>query len=317
MSIKVSVVVPVYNTADFLRKCLDSLTHQTLKEIEILVIDNNSTDESPAIIAEYAKRHPKKIRALKCAEWGAGATRNLGMKKATGEYIGFVDSDDYVESDTFELAYRSAAGADIVVLPGTEKLPSGKTVKFELYGFSKNLKRNFMTSGLAPWQIMVRRDFMFKHHLKFHAGIIYEDAALINTLPLYTDKIAVLKKPVYHYVYREGSVQRAKEWDSHLLDIFTALEDIRRAFKKAKSADEYSAELEYIHALALLKNVAEFVLPFSEGKSYYRRARQVMRELYPHWQRNPYWKKLRITTRLVGWLAYHKCRLGLKILLRK
>ena len=120
MSIKVSVVVPVYNTADFLRKCLDSLTHQTLKEIEILVIDNNSTDESPAIIAEYAKRHPKKIRALKCAEWGAGATRNLGMKKATGEYIGFVDPDDFVSKEMFAAVFAVEHIVVLQVFVGTD-----------------------------------------------------------------------------------------------------------------------------------------------------------------------------------------------------
>ncbi|MBR3220482.1 glycosyltransferase family 2 protein [Candidatus Saccharibacteria bacterium] len=314
MSIKVSVVVPVYNTAEYLPRCLDSLVRQSLKEIEILIIDNNSTDNSPAIIAEYQKRYPKKIRAFKCTEWGAGAARNLGIKKAQGEYVGFVDSDDYVELDAFKRAYGAASGADIVVLSGTEKLPSGKVAKFGLYGFHKDLKRDFMTSGLAPWQVMLRKDFITKNHLKFHAGIIYEDAALINTLPLYTEKIAVLKRPVYHYVYREGSVQRAKKWDKHLLDIFEALKDIQKTFQKHQAAEIYHSELEYIYALALLKNVAIFVSEFAESKKYYAEVRMLMHTLYPNWQKNPYWRKLGLRAKLTGWLAYRKCRLGIRLM---
>ena len=105
---KVSVVVPVYNTEAFLAQCLDSLVNQTLDEIEIVVVNDGSPDGSQAIIDDYAARYPDKIVALSKPNGGLGSARNAGIARATGRYIGFVDSDDFVEPDMYQHLYEEA-----------------------------------------------------------------------------------------------------------------------------------------------------------------------------------------------------------------
>lgn len=105
---KVSVVVPVYNTEAFLVDCLDSLVNQTLDEIEIVVVNDGSPDGSQAIIDDYAARYPDKIVALSKPNGGLGSARNAGIARATGRYIGFVDSDDFVEPDMYQHLYEEA-----------------------------------------------------------------------------------------------------------------------------------------------------------------------------------------------------------------
>jgi len=114
--VKVSVIVPVYNVELYLEKCLDSLVNQTLKEIEIIVVNDGSPDNSQEIIDKYAKEY-KNIKAYKKKNGGLSDARNYGIKKASGEYIAFIDSDDYVRLDMYEKMYNKAKSGnfDMVV----------------------------------------------------------------------------------------------------------------------------------------------------------------------------------------------------------
>ena len=105
---KVSVIIPVYNTEQYLNKCLDSLVNQTLKDIEIILINDGSTDNSQNIIDEYSAKYPDKIKSFIKENGGQATARNLGITKATGEYIGFVDSDDWIELNMYEELYNKA-----------------------------------------------------------------------------------------------------------------------------------------------------------------------------------------------------------------
>ena len=115
--IKVSVIVPIYNTEKFLRKCIESIVNQTLEEIEIILINDGSTDNSHIVCEEYSRKYPKKIRYINNKNIGCSATRNLGISLAKGEYIAFVDSDDYIEQEMYQEMYEKAKkeNLDIVV----------------------------------------------------------------------------------------------------------------------------------------------------------------------------------------------------------
>lgn len=105
MQTKVSIIIPVYNTAPYLRESLDSICNQTLKELEIIIIDDGSTDESPQIINEYA-RNDSRIKIFQQPNQGQGVARNLGLSHASGEYIYFMDSDDILQNDALEICYN-------------------------------------------------------------------------------------------------------------------------------------------------------------------------------------------------------------------
>ena len=106
--INVSIIVPVYNMQSYLEACLDSLVNQTLQKIEIIIIDDGSKDNSAQIIKEYAERYPDIIRALHKENGGQATARNMGIRESKGEYIGFVDSDDVVDTNMYAEMYQLA-----------------------------------------------------------------------------------------------------------------------------------------------------------------------------------------------------------------
>ncbi|MDR2160688.1 MAG: glycosyltransferase, partial [Desulfovibrio sp.] len=117
---KVSVIIPVYNTEPYLRRCLDSVCGQTLREIEIICVNDGSTDGSLEILREYAQKDSR-VKVIELEEnKGAGAARNAGIDAARGEYIGFVDSDDYVDLDFYETLYVKAQETQAEVVKGAD-----------------------------------------------------------------------------------------------------------------------------------------------------------------------------------------------------
>lgn len=115
MNHKVSVILPVYNGEKYLKQCLDSICSQTLKEIEILCVDDGSTDHTAEILADYAKKD-ERIRVIHQANAGAGAARNNGLRQASGEYLSFLDADDFFEPDMLERAYAKAKEEDAQIV---------------------------------------------------------------------------------------------------------------------------------------------------------------------------------------------------------
>ena len=120
--IKVSIIIPVYNNGKYLRTCLDSLVNQTLKDIEIIAVDDNSSDNSLLILMEYAKKYHNIRVYHNRKNLGQGATRNIGLEYAKGEYIGFVDSDDYVRYNMYEDMYKAVLNNNYPELVTTDIL---------------------------------------------------------------------------------------------------------------------------------------------------------------------------------------------------
>jgi glycosyltransferase involved in cell wall biosynthesis len=118
MAIKVSVIIPVYNVEDYLEKCLDSVINQTLGDIEIICVNDGSTDNSPKILDRYAKLNSN-IKVINKKNGGAGSARNFGLIHANGKYVGFVDSDDWISKDMYEKLYKNACeyDSDMVMCP--------------------------------------------------------------------------------------------------------------------------------------------------------------------------------------------------------
>ena len=115
---KVSVIIPVYNVQEYLRECLESLVNQTIKDdLEVIIVNDGSKDNSQNIIDEYVEKYPELFKSYIKENGGQGSARNYGVKKASGEYIGFVDSDDYIENDMYEILYNEGIKKklDIVV----------------------------------------------------------------------------------------------------------------------------------------------------------------------------------------------------------
>lgn len=293
MSIKVSVVVPVFNTEKYLPRCLDSLVGQTLRGIEVLMVDNNSTDASLKIAREYARRYPGIVKILECKKTGVSAARNAGMRAARGEYLAFCDSDDYVDPRMLELMYGRTDNAvvDLVVCDYYLDNQEGgvQPVSGGLENRSKNMVKNYLSSiTVAPWNKLVRRSMIIDNELFFEEGIIYEDLAVVPTYILYAKECVQVKEPLYHYVCRSGSIINSTRKPN--MDIFPALDRLYEYFERKNAVDKYRAELEFIYIRHLLHNAAARYLPYKDlrGGSL-KRIRKIMKEKFPNWRKNEYY----------------------------
>lgn len=232
--IKISVIVPVYNTEKYLSKCLDSLVNQTLNEIEIIVVNDGSQDDSQKIIDEYSSKFTQ-IKSFQKPNGGLSDARNFGIEKAKGEFIGFVDSDDYVDFGMFESMYRKATEHQAeIVLCDLEKV-NEKGEAFRALPQSPqlpekiNLKDDFTIFGemsCFACNKIFKAD-LFEHH-KFKKGIHFEDIELIPQLVLNSKVLAKINQPYYKYFERQDSITRTHTEKG--LDMFLAVENVAKAF---------------------------------------------------------------------------------------
>ncbi len=208
---KVSIVIPVHNTSAYLHRCFDSCLNQTLHDIEVIVVDDCSTDNSREIIDVYAKRFPQ-FHAIYLEEnLRQGGARNIGIKASAGEYILFVDSDDWIELNTCERLYHAANGADLV---GSNHYISTDTkdTKNLLPYTNADIGIMSMEKRLAVldqygyfWTRLFRREFLISNKLTFPMGIFYEDAFFNFATFLYAKKFIKIEDYLYHYYQRNGS----------------------------------------------------------------------------------------------------------------
>ncbi len=225
--IKVSVIVPVYNVENYLEECLLSLEKQTLQDIEIILVDDGSTDNSSVILNDFARRKPELFKLFTKANGGLGDARNFGIQQASGEYLAFIDSDDFVEPTMMEELYQAGVthGCDIVLadLYGFDNVTGYSTVEKSPFSNSGVLDMNsLLLHATRPVVVsactkIYRRSIFAKW--QFPEGW-YEDMGLIPILFSYAEKVYYLAKPLYHYRWnRAGSIQSQKA-DEKTLEIF-------------------------------------------------------------------------------------------------
>lgn len=238
MPVKVSVVVPVYNTEQFLPRCLDSLVSQTLDEIEILVINDGSPDHAQAVIDSYAGRYPSKIRSFTKENGGLSEARNDGLRYASGEFIGFVDSDDFVLPDMFEKLYRRATETDAEVvccsffrIEGQTAAEELLTKREDLFGKSaRALPEVLKVVRPFAWNKLYRRDFWLRGGYQFPGRQCYEDIAVIYGILLQANKIEYVAAPLYCYrAGREGAITNS--YDRRVFDAFKSCSDVIASFQ--------------------------------------------------------------------------------------
>ena len=215
MEKKLSIIIPVYNTGEYLRACLDSVLMQTMDDWELILIDDGSRDNSGAICDEYAEKDAR-IRVIRKENEGVSVARNLGLSLAKGEYIGFVDSDDQIDPGTFEAMYAAAknSGADIVMCDAVTVYGDGRTeldtiTQLQESGWS--VKETWTSSLLtelagAVWRCIYRRELLEKHRIRFPEGLRFSEDRIFNLYTMgYADGVAYCKAPYYRRLMRQGS----------------------------------------------------------------------------------------------------------------
>ena len=257
-NIKVSIIIPVYNVENFLRQCLDSVINQSLKEIEIICVNDGSTDNSPKILNEYAQ-NDSRIQIINKKNAGLGAARNTGMKYVTGEYIGFVDSDDWVDINMFEALYENgkAYKSDIIMCPinlvneFTGKLNRDTSYfnlqcfknEFDNRGFNQIETRDIIFNiAVNAWNKIYRIEFINDINAQFPEGLIFEDVPFFYQTYLNARIVTLIRDFLYfHRVNRADSI--TTKVDKRHFDIIKIQNLMIEHFSAHPTFEDYKIEL--------------------------------------------------------------------------
>ena len=289
--IKVSVVVPVYNVMAYLPKCLDSLVEQTLKDIEIIIVNDGSLDNSQEIIDKYAKKYAN-IKVFKKENGGLSDARNYGIKKAHGEYIAFVDSDDYVSTEMYEKMYNKAVSGnfDMVVCDLNYIYPDKEIRAYSnIKKDTSNIKEVFLNIYPSAWNKIFKRKLL--DDLEFKKQVWFEDVEFIYRLLPKIKSIGVVNEPFYQYLQREGSI--TKKQDKRIYHYIDNLNGIYDYYKEHNLYDVYEKELEYIYVRYIYATFIKQATMFDdkEFSKAVEGALKNVKEHFPHYRKNKYFYK--------------------------
>ena len=218
---KISVIIPVYNVENYLKECLDSITNQTLKDMEIICIDDGSTDNSPDILKEYSKKD-KRIKIITKENGGQATARNLGIKESQGEYIAFVDSDDFIEPTMMEKLYTKAKdnNLDIAMCKIATYNNQTEEIKDNVWYYMLGVFRDFekdifnhkdtkeFTCNIAvtPYNKIYKTTLLKENNILFPEGLIFEDEKFFYDTYLRANKVSIVDEFLYYYrINRKGS----------------------------------------------------------------------------------------------------------------
>ncbi len=279
-----SVIVPVYNVEKFLTKCLDSLISQTYKDLEIILIDDGSTDNSGKICDEYAKRD-NRVKVIHQKNKGVSVARNVGLDLATGSYITFVDSDDWCEKDYFKQIFEEAnkfENVEIIITNfvkdfGNNKLklihPNGVIKIFDKYNALKNMIRG----NLYGWEIVATfYESKSIKNVKFEENIIYgEDFGFKwNAIRNSSKKILFLPIIGYHYFFREDSAVNSYVIEKKITSLL-----LQEALINSEKNVKYKILLQEKYLRALLSYYIGYCLLNVKNKSIEEKIINVLHEL--------------------------------------
>ena len=270
---KLSVIVPVYNVEKYLRECLDSLAAQTLRDYELILVNDGSTDGSQALIDEYTARFPRLITAMTVTNGGQGRARNFGIERARGEYLGFVDSDDSVAPDMFEKLCAAAdrEAADVAVCGIVNSFADGRRETPALLRDG----RDIALAGSASNKIF-RRSAV--GDIRFPEGLWYEDFDFSAKLICAADKTAYVDEALY--IYRRGHESTMNNRDGVTsLDSLAVMGDLEPFFTGRGRRDDF--EYLVINHVLLDSINRLSAQSSSEKKQVIKKLRAYVRDIIP------------------------------------
>lgn len=295
-NIILSVIVPVYNVEKYLKKCLDSVLNQEIDNYEVIVVNDGSQDNSQSIIDQYVNQNPSIIKSLIKQNGGLSSARNYGVKHANGEYICFIDSDDYVEKNHYkkmlELAIKD--DADLVVTDFEyvwENNPSKKLYKHGIETENIDYRKAMFLSPLFSWNKMYRKKLFDDLECKYPEGLWYEDIPVTLRYTAHSKKISYLKGLGFHYLQRESSIM-GTNYSDKMNDIFIIYQLLYDTFKNEGLFNEYKEEMEYSFVEALLVYGAFRFLRTEHYKELMSKSFDFVKSHFPNYLNNKYLYKL-------------------------
>jgi len=323
MNIKVSIIIPIYNVEAYIADCINSLLNQTLQEIEIIAVDDRGADQSIDIVRNIQTSHPRGnvIKIVQMPQNSrAGMARNAGIDHSQGTYIGFVDSDDWVEPDMFEELYNTAIkeDSDVCFSNAIKEDSDGKTFilshpQIESGELTPQKKSRMLVEYVtAFWTAIYKRSLWNDNNIRFPKEK-YEDIFIAPLVIIYAHKFSYIKKNFYHYVIRENSICTTVDDTKyqHKIQIFnkliTLLKD-RNLYEKFKNEIDY-IYIKKAYLIALLNYVVNSEKPQIKTISSIR---DEVNKIIPDYRSNKYYKK-NFTVRIIDMLFRYLPKIAIKL----
>lgn len=309
---KVSVIIPVYNTERHLEKCINSLLTQTLKDIEIILIDDCSTDKSLDILTTYQQKYPSKIKVISTKEnKGPAGARNIGLDIANGEYIGFVDSDDYVTNDFYEKLLTACETTNSQIARTNIKLVCGN---IELTGLGRKCLYDnnvIINPKEHPRYLVIENpgctNKLFKKSLignnKFPEHLKWEDYPFTIPLIASANQIAIVPGKKYYYQLHLNSTtcKDARKLNKNLLDIFTCSDIVGNQCVNDETNDNVKYQIRYIqmqNCIQRLKEISNAPIPLIEKRQLITLFSALIEAKYGDWQNHELYKEQKEMSRV-------------------
>lgn len=294
---KVSIIVPVYNVEKYLDKCLNSLINQTLKDIEIIIVNDGSPDNSQAIIDKYKNKYSN-IKAYTKKNEGLSSARNYGMKYAKGEYISFIDSDDYIEYNMYEKMYKKAkehdfdiVTCDLTYIYEDKKVYCSSNIKKDLFN-KKEIKKIMTNIYPAAWNKIYKRKLLQNTKINFKIGVWFEDVEFLYRLLPHINTIGTINESFVNYVQRKGNI--TSTFDKRLYHCIDNWNGIIDYYKESKLYNEYYKELEYNYVRYLYATFIKRAINYKDKTKYLsavKEAKKNVKEHFPKYYFNTYFYK--------------------------
>lgn len=285
---KISVIIPVYNVEQYLSQCVESVLAQTVQNFEILLIDDGSTDKSPEICDAFAAADTR-IKAVHKANGGASTARNAGLDIASGEYVFFLDSDDYLVPNALEKLFTAlrSAEADFAFCQAYTLEENSGEIGTKNYSFGKNYGQGSADAffaemvknkefHVAVWMNLYRRDFLQRNELRFSEGIMYEDCIFAYQLYKLAKKAVHVPEYLYYRRYRANSVMSSKKTARNFVSAARALREVESFWQQTGSAEK---DLPYLARIAANAIDTYRALGAEEQKKYADEYKSVIQQI--------------------------------------
>lgn len=238
----VSIIVPIYRVQDYINKCVESIMAQTYSNIEIILVDDESPDNCPEICDDYAKKDAR-VRVIHKKNGGLSDARNAGLEMATGEYIAFVDGDDYVSSDYIQALYEVCVKDESDIsccgyyrVYGEKLIKAPKSTDKKLFTGIEAI-RDIFTAGtlceVMAWNKLYKRSLFIDYNIRFPVGKIHEDTFTTYKLFYYAERVGFIDKPLYYYIQRNDSIM-GQTFNAKRLDVLDMLREAEEFFSEKK-----------------------------------------------------------------------------------
>lgn len=298
MNPKLSIILPVYNTEQYLEKCLNSILNNTFQDFELIIVNDGSPDNSEKIILDFKDKYKDKIVYIKKENGGLSDARNFGLKHAKGEYISFIDSDDYIEHDMYEKMMNKLEQHPFDIVACDVNLVYENSDKIDVVssGYDKDLfdkqeiKQTMIYFYPTVWNKIYKAEII--NEITFLKGVWYEDLEFMLRVYPNITSIGVVKEPLHNYLQRKNSITYT--YNDKLYDIINNMDSVISFYQEHGIYEEYKQELEYLYARYSLatfpKRLAKCgkISKYNKGIKY---AVSKVKEYFPGYKNNKYLRK--------------------------